>query len=707
MFLALVSLAAGNARAVTIFISGIAGSNGSSAADSTGVAAPGGGGGAGEDISAVANSSDPDNEAFANGGDGGSGGNGGDSMSSAGVQPSIGGAGGDGGAGGAAIANAVGLPPPPAFPFGLSETANSVGGAGGSGGVGGSGLDANGVSGRGGDGGYAEADATLASLTSDVGIAAFAGGGAGGVSPGAASGRGGDAVANASATGFRFASSDAEAFGGDHPGGGGPAGSGLDGSRAEAHASATGNSAGGSAGATAFAIGGNASHTSLGGVDAFGSGGAAVATATASALGEASAEARAEAGSGYYNEFGVGGRGTDITMVDAVSGRSDTRLTLYQEADAGGGGVGARGGDAESSLHATNPASGALIATSVAGGSGGGQSDYVTPILTSAGGAAHALVVATSGSGAAVTATARAIGGLGGGQYFGSGGVPLNGPGGDAVAEASAIGLGAADAIADTTTYGAASMTVEARAERLTGPIAAAHSSFTQLTPVGTPSLYRTLTSETAFVDAPGFRLQDALVSHPGALGFFAAPSRAEASPYAPGSNAQTALARDRLLALGLVQVAATPGDSPELIGSLSLDLRADSVADSAHVFVSLVGGFATPDIGVDLLRVQLSKDGTIDYDHSFTTRNDALTAVSDSLIDLGELGPASSELRQIVLNLDGRLTPTRGFGGNPNVLEFSVLMFVSAPEPGLAALSCVAGLGLYLARRVARLTPP
>lgn len=377
----------------------VSGRNGRPGSPSLVPGSPGWNGGPGSDAQAVAQANDPSNQASARGGRGGDGGRGGPPTS--GGMP--GGAGGNGGQGGDAVATATTIQPTDA-----TATVTAAGGSGGRGGTGGIG----GADGSGGGGGNASATADARSTNGgNIQLSVTAGGGWGGDSGSGAGGDGGDAILRDP---VQFSTSgdvaiDLTASGGD---GGSSFATGNTGTGGDGIiTSNVSHLGGGDLSLSASAVGGR-SQPGLGGnvsmsiraigqadvtVDASArtnSGGtAAMHSIFGQSLGGGNVSVSAS-----QTHFGVGGVGPNSVLTNTVAGSTAGTLTLMQRATMG------FGGDAVSSLHATNPGGGALVATSEADARYRGFQ---------IGGDAHASITADETSGSDVTLTAISKGGVG------------------------------------------------------------------------------------------------------------------------------------------------------------------------------------------------------------------------------------------------------------------------------------------------------
>jgi hypothetical protein len=316
--------------------------------------------------------------------------------------------GGDGGAASGSTAD----------PFDWNHRVLVLGGHGGAGGDGGEAIDEEGASGNGANGGAGgSAVSTSTSLSSGFGTAEARGGrgGDGGLPGGmdALGGNGaagGDARADAvstSATGSPHASANAE---GGHGGSGRIGGAAGD---ATAHAEAHSGEGGASAYAEAEA-GWAGSHrlrteVGLGGASA-------QATARATSTGGGASARVLQIGGGGGGAVAQGGDGADSVLEDAVSGSAAIgndgygTLALGQSAVGGDGGsareLGGSGGDAMSTIDATNPGGGHLdVRLSARGGAAGSGS--------SAGAAGDAFVSGTAVGERNVTLLGTATGGKG------------------------------------------------------------------------------------------------------------------------------------------------------------------------------------------------------------------------------------------------------------------------------------------------------
>lgn len=294
-----------------------------------------------------------------------------------GATPGAGGTAGIGGGDALAAANAAGD---------TTNRSTATGGAGGSGGSG-----ANAAGGAGGSAGAGGAGGAAAS-TAETGSASAT------------------TLAEATATGGSGGSAGS-------PGSGSPAGIGANGGAGGA-ATAGSKAASNTASASAISVAsGGAGGSATGAGGAGGAGGGATAQASASGF-DAGAYATVSGGTGGAGYGGAaGGRGSDVTVVDAVGGRArGGRLTLSQQAIAGNGGgsnagKGGDGGNSSSQftfddIRTNGAAATTLEGNSIArGGAGGGGA---TGQVSKGGNATAAIALTGAG---AVAATARAVGG--------------------------------------------------------------------------------------------------------------------------------------------------------------------------------------------------------------------------------------------------------------------------------------------------------
>lgn len=706
----------------------------------------GGDGGAGGAAVATANASVASGpaQAFATsaGGNGAEGAAGGSGVPGPDDGFYAGGSGGKGGAGGSALADASSA----AASGAALASARAAGGSGAPGGVGGTGRDLGALMGGGGvngdaeansiaigrDGASAEAEATAgdglfvgdnprgalatADASSSEGTASATANALGGHTD-FGEGTGAEAHATASAEGSSDAIANSRATGGragtDR---GAPISQAIatsaafsQGGSAEAHASAATDGTA-EASATAEAFGGAAAFVL--GTPPSAPGGEQIATATAtSQLGDATAIARQTAGDGSSGSVGPlvsgpvysGGPGASSTMLDAVTGGAGGLLTLVQEARGGDAGLNATGGAARSELLlAENLLGGELVAVARAVGGSFQEplhSNVNSPpiYVSSGGGAASAIVVATDTQGQRVEGHASAEGGRGNIPWDG-----LATRGGEALSYATARGLGQVLARADATTHSAVHANANSSAETL-GPIAGARSALDLIAADPHPSVrYQHWTRRVETEAGIGVAASIGGTALP-SFGerharLFAAPLATDVTTWALGNpTAEAALADSEVLALGSLAASSELDDDAHLTGSLALDLDAGSFDGSTQLALAFLDPTAVGE-GIDLLHLRFSVDGVDVFDESFEDTASALAGLDDALIELGALGDSDDALRTLVMSFELDFldaTETGAFA-----FDFVLLAKAGVPEPTAALLLACFGALLLAVRR-------
>jgi hypothetical protein len=597
--------------------------------------------------------------------------------------------------------------------------ADATAGNGGAGGFAGAGLDAFGSPGAGGAGGTAIADGSATAQNGAASATATARGGpgaAGGLRAasntpfpnytGAVAGLPGSATATAEAVAAHGdADAQARAFGGksNQFAHGQPPGSvsiadslHTDGAPASAQASAQSDS--GNATATAEATGGQAGRADS--LQARGGPAAAQAHAV-SVSGDATAITRIQSGAASPTYQGPllssptdpGGPGADALSLDAVSGSAGGRLTLIQEVTASGSNsptLGS-GGNADSELHATNPAGGQLHAEVTAtGGFGAGD--------------ARAIVVATGATRARVEASAHAVNGASGTPV--SCGVVqcglIYGPGGDSDARATAIGHGVVAATANARGINAPAQHAESEVVTI-GAISGAHSavavSSNGFSPGGIyfpiPDITRSATASAAIGDTAAAPGSSAPAARTGETHIFGAPSAADVASWTAGNpNAIEALTDGHALALGSISTGGGADIALQYSGDLAVDLAASEFGPSEHLALVLLDPAAIG--GIDGLHLALTRQGETVFERSFSDAGSALAGLDDAVFHLGQLVGPGEDLTELVLSFNVSLPMSAAYGSFS--LDFALLSS-PVPEPSTLLLALASTLACVAAR--------
>ena len=606
-------LCATTAGAASVIVTGSDGAAGANGLNSPPAAAATDGQPGGPGLGALAVTpvnGDASNYAGATGGRGGQGGSGGTSASGPGGLP---GAGGDGG-----IAIAVAT-----THIAAGDAVATTAAQGGLGAIGG----LYGDPGIPGAGGSASAQSTAVSEAGTATANAEGDGNSGGVNSSLVQGGAGNGFATADATASGDANAHAVARGG------------ILGLPPVPPGAPVGNTV---ANATATSSLGNATAQADSSSGAYGT---AIGTARAVAThGDASAS---------VNIFGYSGTDTE----SAVSGSASGTLTLSQEVY----GFGTR-----SSLEASNPGGGALLAHTT---SHGGSGDVVSSISASS---------PTATSTSPVTVYALSLGDYRSGT-----------------SEAHSTLRGSREAELYTASNGVSS-TGSARADsqlsyltpgEVMGGAVSMHGAASQPSDIGS----------FASVASRGSALENTNPSGTGSS-LVLDPRAEDVSAWFAGKpHAQAELAAgDQVLGLG--SVGANSESTQSFGGSLELSFKSQNAQP-----VGVVLAFLDPtSVGaIDSLHLTFSRTGTILLERTFASAADLVTGLDDLLVPLGTQFTAGQDVTPITLSWDATLLG----GGNQNSgFAFNVAFLSRVPEPSLAGL---AGLGalfaLGLSRRRAR----
>jgi hypothetical protein len=403
-----------------------------------------------------------------------------------------------------------------------------------------------------------------------------------------------------------------------------------------------------------------------------------------------SAEQRAgSGGDGLKGAFGTDGVAS--VMNDAVSGSTGGELTLKQLAYAGSGGNGdelaGNGGDASTSLTATNPGGGDLDVSIGASGGHGGEGS-----LDSHGGDASASLTAR-GVGE-VRASASALGGWG---LSGSGGAAR---GGDATATASAIGGGAVD-VSATANGGRGDWRGNARARASgTGSSGTASARTSTAGDVIESLGVRTTSTIAGSADVEARVRIAGLASFPppdrGLTGItigVGLPSDEEVAHVLAGNpNAQAGLMERR--PLGMMMFAANEDVSSIILGGRSdftIARESLTASDDRELVLAFVNATVLGDFEELSFRVQKEYETLLD--ETFTDSASALAFFDDQVIRLGDV--LDGVVRDLDLSLIWSLTSAE------DATSISVTaLFGIVPEPGTALIVFEGLLMLGLLRR-------
>ncbi|MDQ2867339.1 MAG: PEP-CTERM sorting domain-containing protein, partial [Verrucomicrobiota bacterium] len=428
------------------------------------------------------------------------------------------------------------------------------------------------------------------------------------------------------------------------------------------------------------------------------------------------------------NGVTAGGAGGAVTLNNAVSGSSGSVLVLGQQANGGTGGSARNGGTpgvggaAISTLtNATNPVGGNLNAQLFARGGQGGLGVNADNTIYGANGAnATATLVATNTT--ALTGTAEAIGGAGGGGLFGftgtastggdatsaaTGTISGNGPGivnlvSDAFGGTGQFGGFNGAAQADATAAGR-NGSLESQAGSLGGLVSTlgTNAIATVSGSAGTTAVTAATESRAAVGrPVPAMSAGNNLQAAAFATGL---PSNADVNTLEAGHpNVSAALNPSNSTIFGFVDLATKSrsdagGSSQIFDANAGFNLRANQIANPQQLDIGLLNGTLTAGSGgFQSLDFTIMVGGTtVESDH-FTTLNSAISFFSDHVIDLGALQPVGN----LAVNFDLQLTSTGGGDGFNGDLVFGNGLAV-VPEPGTCSLLVLGACVLmFLGRR-------